>query len=218
MTSMPNPPSSRKAHPDDRGAVLHTIVRAFAEDPLVRWFFPDDASYERRAGAFFGYLFDIRVVHGEIHVVDDCSAASLWNPPGGVRMQQMEQDRLWAAYVEPGAGIGELDRLDAMDETVHGLRPAAAHWYLGVLATDPSRRGGGLARAVMQPILERADADDMPAFLETGTPENLPFYARFGFDVLAEARVPGGPPLWVMWRPPSAAGARREAQGSQQSL
>jgi GNAT superfamily N-acetyltransferase len=182
-------------------------VRAFAEDPLVRWFFPEDVAYEWRASAFFGYLFDIRVVHGEIFVTGDCQAASLWNPPGGVTMPRLEQDRLWGNDVEPGAGAGELDRLDAMQETVDGLRPAEPHWYLGVLATDPSRRGSGLARAVMRPVLERADADGVPACLETGTRENLPLYARFGFDVLAEARVRGGPPLWVLWRPPVAASA-----------
>lgn len=213
---MQNPPSSRMAVPRDRGAVVHTIVRAFTEDPLVRWFFPDDATYERRASAFFGYLFDIRVVHGEIHVAGDCSAASLWNRPDGM-MPQPEQDRLWGSDVEPGAEPGELDRLDAMDEAVDSLRPAEPHWYLGVLATDPSRRGGGLARAVLQPVLGRADADGIPALLETGTPENLPFYARFGFDVLAEARVSGGPPLWAMWRPPQTARARG-THGRRESL
>lgn len=204
---MPNPPPSRRARAADRAPVVGTIVRAFAEDPLVRWFFPDDGAYERRASAFFGYLFDIRVAHGEIFVAGDCEAASLWNPPGGVRMQQVEQDRLWATDVEPGAEPGELDRLGSLDETIDGLRPAEPHWYLGVLATDPRRRGGGLARAVLRPILERADADGVHTRLETGTPENLPFYARFGFAVLAEARVRGGPPVWVLWRPPAAPSA-----------
>jgi GNAT superfamily N-acetyltransferase len=210
---MQSSPSSRMAVAGDRRAVVHTIVRAFAEDPLVRWFFPDDAAYERRSSAFFGYLFDIRVGHGEIHVASDCAAASLWNRPSG-GMPQPEQDRLWATDVVPAAEPGELDRLGAMDEALDAVRPAGPHWYLGVLATDPSRRGGGLARAVMQPVLERADADRIPALLETGTAENLPFYARFGFDVLAEARVSGGPPLWAMWRPPQAARARRGTQGS----
>jgi GNAT superfamily N-acetyltransferase len=206
MVSMPNPPPSRRARRADRGAVVNTIVRAFVEDPLVRWFFPDDAAYERRASAFFGYLFDIRVAHGEIFVAGECGAASLWDPPGGGTMRPTEQDRLWANGVEPGAGVGELDRLDALQEIVDGLRPAERHWYLGVLATDPSRRGSGLARAVMRPVLERADADRVPACLETGTSENLPLYARFGFDVLAEARASGGPPVWVLWRPPASAG------------
>jgi GNAT superfamily N-acetyltransferase len=214
---MPSPPSSRTADPGDRGAVIQMIVRAFSQDPLVRWFFPDDAAYERRASAFFGYLFDIRVVHGEIHVAGDCAAASLWNRPGG-GMPKPEQDRLWATDVEPGAEPGELDRLDAMEATVDAVRPVGPHWYLGVLATDPSRRGAGLARAVLQPVLYRADADGIPALLETGTPENLPFYARFGFDVLAEARVSGGPPLWAMWRPPKTARARRGTRGSWESL
>ena len=39
-----------------------------------------------------------------------------------------------------------------------------------------------------------------PAFLETATSENLDFYERFGFSVLAEADVPGGPHIWGLWR------------------
>jgi hypothetical protein len=42
----------RRAQPDDRSAVVHTIVRVFAEDPVVRRFFPDERAYERRASAF----------------------------------------------------------------------------------------------------------------------------------------------------------------------
>jgi len=28
------------------------------------------------------------------------------------------------------------------------------------------------------------------------------FYARHGFRVIEEVRMPGGPPVWLMWRDP----------------
>jgi ribosomal protein S18 acetylase RimI-like enzyme len=193
---------ARRATTDDREAVVGLLVRGFAIDPLVRWFFPDDATYPARAGAFFGYLFDIRVEHGEVYVASDGGAASLWTPPDGVTMSTSEQDRRWADQVEVDAGPGELARVDGFDEAVAAMTPADPHWYLGVLATDPSQRHRGLATAVLRPVLERANRDDMPVFLETAA-DNLPFYARFGFEALAAADLPGGPTVHALWRTPT---------------
>ena len=192
--------AARRADADDRDAVVATLTRAFADDPLVRWFFPDPERYEARAAAFFGYLFDIRVEHGEVTLAEHGTAAALWTPPGGVTMTQDEQDERWTAQVEPGAGPGEMSRLEAFDDAVHGMTPDEPHWYLGVLATDPAHRGRGLARAVLDPILERADREAIPTLLETGTAGNLPFYARFGFAELARTVLPDGPTVWVLRR------------------
>jgi hypothetical protein len=48
-------------------------------------------------------------------------------------------------------------------------------------------------------VLERADRDRVPVFLETA-PDNLPFYARFGFRVHGETDIEGGPHLWSLVR------------------
>ena len=191
---------ARRATSADRDAVIATLTRAFAIDPLVRWFFPDEVTYPARARAFFGYLFDIRIEHGEVQVAGDGDAASLWTPPGGVTMSQAEQDRRWIDGVEAGAGPGELQRIEAYEEAALAMTPDQPHWYLGVLGTDPAHRGLGLARAVIRPVLERADRDGLPAFLETATPENLPFYAGFGFEESAHADLRDGPTVRALWR------------------
>jgi hypothetical protein len=33
---------------------------------------------------------------------------------------------------------------------------------------------------------------------------NVPLYERHGFEVTKEHRLPGGPSMWLMWRPPSS--------------
>ncbi len=192
--------AGRRADVADREAVVLTMTRAFEHDPLVRWFFPDPETYERRTAAFFGYLFDIRVEHGEVTVAGGGSAAALWTPPGGLTMTQAEQDARWAAQVEAGAGPGEMTRLDAFEDAVDAMIPDEPYWYLGVLGTDPAHRGRGLASAALGPVLERADHERTPAILETGTPGNLPFYARFGFAEHASTALPDGPPVWVLRR------------------
>ena len=68
----------------------------------------------------------------------------------------------------------------------------------------PSHRGRGLGRALLQPVLDRADADGVPCYLETAQPTNVTFYERLGFRVLVHVVEPSsGLPLWTFRRDPS---------------
>ena len=52
-------------------------------------------------------------------------------------------------------------------------------------------------------MFERADADGVPCYLETETPENVAYYMHHGFDVRTEWDVPSdGPQMWGMLRKP----------------
>jgi ribosomal protein S18 acetylase RimI-like enzyme len=74
--------------------------------------------------------------------------------------------------------------------------PAMAHWYLGVLATAPSARGRGLARAVIRQGLSHAASAAVPAILETTNEGNLEIYRRLGWRIIAEANDPL--PIWIL--------------------
>jgi hypothetical protein len=51
-------------------------------------------------------------------------------------------------------------------------------------------------------VLDACDSDEVPAYLESSKASNIAFYARHGFRVTEEVRLPGGPPVWLMWRDP----------------
>ena len=55
---------------------------------------------------------------------------------------------------------------------------------------------------MMAPMLEGCDRDGVGAYLESSREENIDFYARHGFRVTGERRLPRGPRLWPMWRDP----------------
>jgi ribosomal protein S18 acetylase RimI-like enzyme len=76
------------------------------------------------------------------------------------------------------------------------------HYYLAVLGTDPAQQGRGLGSALLAPVLERCDQDGVGAFLESSKERNIDFYARHGFRVTDELRLPRGPTMWQMWRDP----------------
>ncbi len=76
-------------------------------------------------------------------------------------------------------------------------------WYLLLLVVDPSVQRGGIGTRLQAAGMEQADQDGLDCYLETQKPDNVPYYRRFGYEVVEELRpVPAGPPLWTMRRPP----------------
>ena len=66
--------------------------------------------------------------------------------------------------------------------------PANA-WYLSILGVSPSSQGQGLGVKLLLPTLAEADVANVPTYLETFSPRNIPFYAR---DWLRSCRrIPG---------------------------
>ena len=77
--------------------------------------------------------------------------------------------------------------------------PPEPHWFLDHLAVAPERRGKGLGAALVELGVGFARRDGVPAFLETARSENIGFYERLGFRVVADEYAPGGGPrLWFM--------------------
>ena len=76
------------------------------------------------------------------------------------------------------------------------------HWYLVAIGVDPALQGSGVGTRLLAPGLAAADAEGLPAYLETEKERNLPFYGRHGFEVRDEISRRGTPTVWTMWREP----------------
>lgn len=88
-------------------------------------------------------------------------------------------------------------RADAMMKHAHFQGP---HQYLWQLAVDPPAQRTGVGRALMARVVADAEAAEVPIYLETTKPENVPYYRSFGFVEAAPERMPRGAPLWPMLR------------------
>lgn len=179
------------------------LARAFDDDPLTDFMFPDERTRLRRNTAAYRMFLrqQLRRKH-PVHVVGGGASVALWVPPDEWRVPFVETLRgalpfLAALRRRAGAAFRGFTAL----ERGHPHDPP--HWYLALLGTDPDHQGKGYGSAVMAPILERCDAEGTHAFLESSKERNLPFYERHGFVVTGElAFGPGGPPLWQMLREP----------------
>jgi ribosomal protein S18 acetylase RimI-like enzyme len=197
-------PTVRRCPPSGRDRALATVLAAFATDPLLRWVWPGQERYDGCAPRFFGLLLDLRIEAGEVWVAEPEDSAvgsvAMWDPPGGLYLPAAG-----ARWAEVHAGFSAAERAAwaFYDEALGVPATAGAHWYLGVLATDPACQGTGLGRAVTTPMLAAADRAGLPAYLETASDTNVAIYRRLGFEVAREVDLPdGGPRCWLMRRDP----------------
>jgi predicted N-acetyltransferase YhbS len=83
------------------------------------------------------------------------------------------------------------------DDPAH--RVDAPHFHLGPVAADAGKQGRGIGTALLEVFCTRVDQDAAVTYLETDKAEYVGFYARFGFETVAEADVIGVP-NWFMRR------------------
>ena len=63
-------------------------------------------------------------------------------------------------------------------------------WYLLNLTVRPDLQGQGVATSLMQPMCDYFDRTGQLCYLETHKAENVPFYERFGFELLQAEPIP----------------------------
>jgi ribosomal protein S18 acetylase RimI-like enzyme len=198
-------PTIRAFSRSDLQTAVATLSRAFYDDPVMEWIFPDEPMRRRQLPKFFAVTMrgtSSRHEGTEVVMADgNVLGCAIWVPPGAWRPSGWQQVASLAAFAWAlRSRIGVASRAyEAMLE-VHPHRP---HWYLSGIGTDPPAQGTGVGSMLMRSRLERCDAAGLPAYLESSKASNVPFYRSHGFSVTRELVIPdGGPTVWLMWREP----------------
>jgi ribosomal protein S18 acetylase RimI-like enzyme len=182
--------------------IRDVVGRAFLEDPLAAWIFPDEATRRICVTAFFGSLIEGYMRSGQhIDVVEEDGqvvAAAVWRIPN---------DAVIDWQVAPS--VGEL-LFALIGNRAETLGPAfgefANHWppapfaYLHLLAVHPEHQGRGLGRRVIEPGIAAAREHGLLCGLETTNPRNHSFYRSVGFNDVATFHVADDAPTATAMR------------------
>jgi ribosomal protein S18 acetylase RimI-like enzyme len=194
----------RKLTEEQVPRIATALARAFEDDPVMGWVFPDAQRLARLERGFTLYLRRIWLRHEQCYATDRLFGAALWLPPGSWHLGPVEQLRLLPSMLAAsGRNLPRLLRVLRMMEVSHPAEPE--HYYLAVLGVEPELQGRGFGSALMSPVLEHCDRERIAAYLESSKRRNCVLYERHGFRIVEELRLPkGGPPLWRMWREPQS--------------
>lgn len=187
----------RRARPSEAGPIADMLARAFADDPVMRWLFPDAP----RMRGFFASRARSLLRQDEVWTTGDLAGAALWAQPGRWRIGPVETVTLGVRFLFAfGRRLPSVLEGLELVERAHPDRPL--HYYLAVIGTEPARQGEGIGTKLLEPVLQTCDEDEIGAYLESSKERNIDYYARFGFHVIDEVQMPGGPHVWPMWRDP----------------
>lgn len=206
MSMTPSPAAARAAvhpvRPHEVRQLAAVLAGAFAADPVAEYVTPSAAGRPARMERFFHDLVLTRLTlpFGHVYTTADIAGGALWLPPGEAHASVWEQVRMLPLIARlMGRDTPRALRAMAAMEKVHPREP---HWYLWFAGVRPERQGEGISTALVRPILDRCDAESMPAYLEATNEHSRDLAARQGFEVTGLLELPdGGPTLWLMWRP-----------------
>lgn len=194
----------RPATTTDRPTILDIFATGMADNPLHVAAY--GRSVERRVRAHR------RLVAAGLEVIDAVDlicleegsrvvAAAGIGRPGACRPTTRQRLALMPTLATLGPVVG--GRVMRWLGTWVGHDPSAIHSHIGPVAVRKESQGRGLGTALLQAVVGRLDAAGVAGYLETDRGQNVRFYQRQGFAVVAQADVLGVP-NWFMWRDASA--------------
>ena len=189
--------------PDERRAVARVYADAFVDDPGWVGVGPDGRERRRRYVRRIcgGSAWAARRAGGEVLVARDGgvpTAACIYYPPDAIPLSLLitVAEAPGAVLAGPLVGMRSL-RADACLQAAH---PDEPHLFVALLAAHPDHQRGGRGRALLNAAIEEATRLEVPTYLDTANPANVPYYRSFGFVETGQAPLPRGATLWSLLR------------------
>jgi GNAT superfamily N-acetyltransferase len=189
-------------------AAAQAMGRAFFDDPLQKYFLPDEQQRRDLGPPFFAAMIRDGLRFGQVYTTGASDGAAVWFTAEG---REMDDERFVASGLADAAAavgdeaFGRFAGVMEFLEPFHKRDAPSAHWYLAVIGVDPAMQGRGIGKSLIEPIVKKADGAGLPCYLETAQPKNVPFYQHLGFDVIVDTIDPvSGLQLWTFLRPPNA--------------
>ncbi len=181
------------------------LARAFVDDPVSVACFRNFSPDRRVSALIVDFTAELLVCVRRgypVQVNEDGKviATAVIYPPGAYPLPVLDQ---WRLLIKSFLGNGFYDMkpwirwLDEVDK----LHPKEAHYYLEYLGVEPRQQGKANGSAILRHLVNKADEEHVGCYLENANLRNVPFYQRFGFQIMSEKEIIGIL-SWFMWRPP----------------
>ena len=195
----------RAATAADRAVLADSLASAFSTDPLFGWIAggaSGEALEPKMRGVFDAFLkLDLAKPEHLVFTSDDGIGVAVWKAPNRWKMPNGDMVRALPAMLR--AFGTKTPRMVGAISAIEKVHPKEEHYYLEALGTRQDMQSKGVGSAVIGHVLERCDAEGLPAYLESSNVRNVPFYARHGFETTGEIVCgKGAPTVTAMWRDP----------------
>lgn len=198
-----------KLTPEYLKKVMIVAGKAFQEDPIMVYSYPDQKDRIRLAPYGFYMLYNYGIKNGYAFATSkDLEGITIWLPPEKVHLSFWTMMRYGMFYTMRKVGLRikaskRSMRIFRYEDRKHKELVPQKHWYLQNIAVHPEEQGKGFGKLMLSSMLEKIEGDRLPVYLETNTKKAVSIYQKFGFEILEHSIIPDTPvPFWGMLREP----------------
>jgi ribosomal protein S18 acetylase RimI-like enzyme len=197
-----------KLDPRQRKKAAEIVAAAFFDYPMFTFYFPNHKKRARVLPWYLGNVLNCALRYGDVYTTPEISGVIFTLPPGHTKITQSE-------YIQNGflltpllLGIRDYQRSQECEkfvadthEKIMGDRP---HYYLWGLTVDPNQKRKGIGTALLKPVIEKADLENKPIYLETHDEKNVAYYQSHGFSLIHTGKLlKYDLSIWCMVREPN---------------
>ncbi|MBD2202042.1 GNAT family N-acetyltransferase [Calothrix sp. FACHB-1219] len=186
------------------------LGQAFIQDPFLSYFLPE--KHQQRIDAVEWISRTVLCYYQrseEIYITNNCiKGVAVWTPPEHSSDSILHWLQAGLIALPQKIGVRKMVEFLSANQKVdeyHRKIMKKPHWYLKMLGVSPDFQNQGVGQKLLQPVLNRADKEGFPCYLETSTPSGVRFYQRQGFVVVdSDKLLQDSRQLWFMKREPQS--------------
>ena len=186
---------------------VEVLARAFQDDPLFVYLFPDASQRIMKSSHFFRRMVRYGLLYGEVYATSpEMEGVIILLPSENAEMSPWRMLRAGMLLMMSKLSLSEMRRFMRFAEYAMAMNRRLApfrHQHLAFMGVEPELQGRGYASTLLKTILARINEERLPCYMETHNQKNMPLYEHYGFEVVEEGTIPGTVTgHWAMLRQP----------------
>ncbi|WP_179412686.1 GNAT family N-acetyltransferase [Mucilaginibacter sp. E4BP6] len=170
------------ANRGDKEHVVNMLVQSFKDNLSVNYIVLQDKYKLKRILGLMDYSFELCFLYGNVWLSDDRRACAL------TLFSQQKKSTLYTIWLDikliyQTIGFSGISKALKRESLIKKLQPKVAMVYLWFIGVDPLYQQQGAGTSLLLEIIESANREKLPVFLETSTHRNIPWYERMGFSI-----------------------------------
>lgn len=175
----------KKAKRTDKDLIVDILTKSFESNLSVNYIIKQDNNREKRIRALMDYSFEVCTVFGDVFLSDDNKACALIVYPDK-KKTTLQSILLDIKLILKAVSVGNISKTLRREKLINSIQPQMPMAYLWFIGVDPHTQGRGVGSKLLQEFIDYSNSNNRPIYLETSTVRNLPWYAKFGFEVYCE--------------------------------
>lgn len=171
------------------------FAKAFMDDPFISYVFPDLEKRELKSVQYFRLLLQYVHCYGEIYTSSgEMRGVAAWLPSDQCGFSLWKTIRTGGLKTPFLIGLDAFKRLNLVVNHVMSVQERVApenYMYLNALCVSPEYQGQGFSTKLLRPMFDRLDKEKRPCYMETQKSGLIPFYEKYGFQLIDEEPIPG---------------------------